>query len=446
LIVDRIVIGGGFAGLLSSVRAAQRGEKVELIERSHRLGGALRSARVGGFDLDCGAEAFSTIDPSGVNLLEELGISSLLEIPRSNAPVILTESGKIPIPRGVLGIPADLREVYSSGAISKQSYSDALIRDSKPLPEDWHSLGIRTLVSKRLGQELFNQVVAPILTSVYGPHSINCSFAEIMPSFASAIRAEGSLVGAAAKLRGNSSSTGSAVGSLRGGLHTMVDFLVQKARSLGVQITTGADEISISKLSKAWCVESETDKLRTERLTIACGPVESEKLLSKLDGGETNSRGQKQRSTRIVLALVEDESLDEFPIGSGAIVSDQVDPAIRATSHINAKWQWVQDLLEPRQHLVRFSCSRPISGQNPTVESRISDALTLICGSRPEKILDIEMTSWPSHLVETYPGFQEKNKSLIKRGQKLGVDLAGSSVSGNGLLGIIQNINNWRES
>ena len=446
MIVDRIVIGGGFAGLLSSVRAGQRGEKVKLIERSQRLGGALRSSRVGGFDLDCGAEAFSTIDPSGVALLEELGISSLMEVPRPNAPVILTDRGKLPIPRGVVGIPADLREVYSSGAISDRSYSDALISDSKPLPKNWQSLGIRTLVSKRLGQDLFDHIVAPILISVYGPHSINCSFDEIMPAFANEIRAEGSLVKAAAKLRANSSSAASAVGSLRGGLHTMVDFLVEKARSLGVEITTGADEISISKVAKAWSIENKTDKLLTERITIACGPVESENLISKIDGGETNSRGQKQRSTRIVLALVEDESLDDLPIGSGAIVSDQVDQAIRATSHINAKWQWVQDLLKPRQHLLRFSCSRPLGGQNSTVESRISDALALICGSRPEKILDIEMTSWPSHLVEIYPGYQENNKSLIQRGQKLGIDLAGSTVSGNGLLGIIQNINNWRES
>ena len=49
-----VVVGGGLAGMAAAARLAKRGHEVTLLERSHRLGGALTTEEVDGFAWDAG--------------------------------------------------------------------------------------------------------------------------------------------------------------------------------------------------------------------------------------------------------------------------------------------------------------------------------------------------------------------------------------------------------
>ena len=60
-----VVVGGGIAGLVAAARLAAAGVEVTLLERSHRLGGCVRTIPFAGRALDVGAEMMVTGPPAG---------------------------------------------------------------------------------------------------------------------------------------------------------------------------------------------------------------------------------------------------------------------------------------------------------------------------------------------------------------------------------------------
>ena len=57
---DVVVVGGGMGGLTVAHDLARAGLRVIVCEASDAVGGLLRRGRVGGIDLDLGAESFAT--------------------------------------------------------------------------------------------------------------------------------------------------------------------------------------------------------------------------------------------------------------------------------------------------------------------------------------------------------------------------------------------------
>jgi oxygen-dependent protoporphyrinogen oxidase len=441
---DRVVVGGGFAGLASALRALEGGESVTVLERDTRFGGALAHENIADIDIDSGAEALSRIGDDSGDLFTDLGLSDLVERPSSRAPVIVTGSGTTPIPRGVMGIPADLAETVTGGAITEEASDRARVLDAAPLASDWRTRSVRESVSERLGKPFLQYLVAPVMSAIYGRSSLDCSFDELLPSYADAVEKTGSLVAGAHLVRGFSPGPGSAVVTLRGGLHTVIDRLLDRVRELGGELLPGTHVSSLAREGNVWRVHTPEGTYQAPHITMAGGPASSGILLGSLGGLAEDLRATAWTGTTIGLVLVEDPHLDSFPLGSGALIAADVDPIVRATTHTNAKWDWVQQRLKPHQHILRFSCdSQPLDSSAPISEA-ISNALRTAYQSDPRHIKDVRIIHWPHHLIGVTPGYRDRSARLRERGGEQGIDIVGAMVSGNGLLGILRDIDKER--
>ena len=100
-----VVVGGGISGLLCAWELSVRGHDVRVIE-ADRVGGSVRSADLGSFPADVGAEAYSSVRPEAAMLIARLGLESVSPR-RSDARLVLSDiTARIPA-ASVLGIPSD---------------------------------------------------------------------------------------------------------------------------------------------------------------------------------------------------------------------------------------------------------------------------------------------------------------------------------------------------
>ncbi|WP_156763406.1 NAD(P)-binding protein, partial [Mycobacterium scrofulaceum] len=88
------VVGGGISGLTAAYRlrvAVGDDADITLFDPADRLGGILRTERVGGQTMDLGAEAFVLRRPEMPALLAELGLSGRQLVSTGARPLIYSQ-------------------------------------------------------------------------------------------------------------------------------------------------------------------------------------------------------------------------------------------------------------------------------------------------------------------------------------------------------------------
>jgi oxygen-dependent protoporphyrinogen oxidase len=200
-----IVVGGGIAGLTAAYDLASRGVDVTLFEAEDELGGKIRTTPFAGLPaVDCGADAFLARVPWAVQLARELGLGDELISPASGNAYLWTHGALrgIPMPN-VLGVPLDMDTLRASGVVSDAAV-DVCARDltrtvDTGMPDGDESLG--SLVRRRLGDEVLEQLVDPLLGGIYAGDADHLSLEAGAPQIAAAARADASLIRALAAQR-----------------------------------------------------------------------------------------------------------------------------------------------------------------------------------------------------------------------------------------------------
>ena len=111
-----VVVGAGVAGLTAARDLAAAGREVLVLEGSPDIGGKLRSASVAGVTVDVGAESMLARRPEGVDLARGLGLPVVH--PAATSSSVWTRGALRPLPRSVMGVPADVDQVAASGVLS----------------------------------------------------------------------------------------------------------------------------------------------------------------------------------------------------------------------------------------------------------------------------------------------------------------------------------------
>ncbi len=435
-IVDRIVVGAGLSGLLAGWRAVERGEQVIIIDRNERAGGVVQSISVAGIDVDAGAESFSTVDPSCRRLVDELGLANdVVEPYRSDARIINHVGDRYRIPHGLLGIPASLDDPALDGIISPDGLARARKLDSAPF-ELRNVLTISDLVSQRLGDEFVEKLADPVLSGVHGSSANGLLVRSVMPAVLDALVTTGSLASAVAKVRGAHPRPGAAVASLRGGLFRLVDNLTKFLREKGVVFQQNCEVIHLDRGESRWNLQTSRGVMSSNFLTIAGGVTTTHNLLSSVDNLETAHRSTGAVSVSLVMLAVKSAQLSTFPIGSGALLVPHSACVAKATTHVNAKWKWVDELLPDGQHLVRLSYGRDgnIPGGNLT-ETAVKD-VSYLYESTDAIVLDSIRVDWTDGLYQRSPDSSPLVDEIVRIARLNDIEICGPFLTGNGLMGI----------
>ena len=385
---DFSVVGGGVAGLVVARRLAVSGASVTVHEASDRLGGTVARHEVGGITLDAGAESFAVRGGAVAALLAELGLADDIVAPAPGPAWLQPAIGDaVPLPAtALLGIPSDPLAADVVRVVGRAAAERAAELDARPLDDVPATLG--ALVRARLGEEMLDRLVTPVVHGVHSQHPDELPVARAHPGLADAVVSAGSLSGAVARLR-SAAPPGAAVAGIRGGINRLVPALADDLARRGGEVRLGERVSDLAALHG--------------RVVVAAPGVATP--------------AAPGRRIDLVTLVVEQEELDAAPRGTGLLVAAGAPVRARALTHATAKWQWLRDAAAGR-HVIRLSYDA--TPEDPVAAAR-ADAEVLL-GVELPVVVDAALVSWVRPPAASPPG---------------DMTVVGETVAGSGLAGIV---------
>ncbi|AKS34700.1 protoporphyrinogen oxidase [Mycolicibacterium goodii] len=247
------VVGGGISGLVAAYRLRQAAgphADITLLDPADRLGGILRTERVGGQWLDVGAEAFVVRRPEMPALLAELGLAGR-QLSTSGARPLIYSAGRLhPLPQGTLqGIPAQASSVL--GLVDDATVAQILDERTRPLR--WRpgsDPSVADTVGDRFGIQVVHRSVDPLLTGVYAGSSATIGLRSAVPTLAAALDRGAPSLTDAVRAALPPPSTGSVFGALDGGYRVLLEELQRRAAVRWAQVTA----VRIDRDANGWAV------------------------------------------------------------------------------------------------------------------------------------------------------------------------------------------------
>lgn len=481
---DVLVIGGGLAGLTSAYTLQKQGARVAVIEERGRPGGLICSGRFGDFTFDIGAEAFAAGATEVKDLCGELGLP--LVAPRGKSWIFHHEragnpEGALPIPHGMLGIPASLDDPGIVGALSESEMERAR-QDLTMGPEvGADETTVSGLVTARLGEAVLEKVVAPVAGGIHSASTDRLNVDTVLRGLRPALKEHGSLVKAVASLRGLKPGK-PAVLAPEGGMFRLVEALTQRIEEGGGLILSHVRALDLAPIankpdaeagaaaefnqpgSAGWKVTvsntksgptpgaspiniGETLTVTVPRVVVALPGYLAAPMLRKVPGIEVGQLPQGGPIAHVTL-FVDCPALDAHPRGSGMLVqrpsSEDIENGCvgaKAITHYTSKWPWAEEAAGEGRHLLRVSYGWANGPEIPvSVEGALQDASRLLgVEISPDQLLGSMIIHWDGSLPPFTPKHREMTAKLLEKVRVFpGLELAGSWVAGSGIAAVVR--------
>ena len=171
------VIGGGITGLSAAYEAVQRARQrrlhldVTVLEAASRIGGKVLTETREGALLEGGPDSFVTTKPGVLELVSELGLSGeLLKTDPAKSGVFVYSGGRLhPLPLGGGFWPKRLLPWLGSGLLSWGAKARIALEPWMPALEGDQDESLADFTRRRLGAELLDKLVGPVLAGSRGP-------------------------------------------------------------------------------------------------------------------------------------------------------------------------------------------------------------------------------------------------------------------------------------
>lgn len=346
-----MVVGGGVAGLVAARGLAATGRDVLLLEGSPQVGGKLRSAEVAGLTVDVGAEAMLARRPEGLALAEEVGAEVVHPTPATSA--VWSRGALRAMPRSLMGVPFDLDQLTASGVLSAEGLARAGAETDSPVDGD---VSVGDLVAARLGDELVDRLVEPLLGGVYAGHARRISAAAAVPQLLAMAR-RGSLLEQAS---GIPASAAPVFAALPGGMGRLPDLVVDGG---GFEVRTSATVRALRRTSSGWALTvgptTSAETVEADAVVLATPATATARLLGEVVPEAATELATVEAASVAVVTLafrardVPDALFDR----SGFLVPPVERRTIKASTFSFAKWAWVRDL-DPDVVVLRTSLGR----------------------------------------------------------------------------------------
>ncbi len=342
-----MVVGGGISGLAAAHRigGALPESDVLVLEAAPRLGGALRSAEVGGVVVDVGAEALLNRRPEAVRLAREVGLADDLVHPAATTPHLWSRGRLVPMPRTMMGVPLDLRGL--DGVLSKQGVARAALDAVLPptvLGE--HDISVGDLVEGRLGAEVVDRLVEPLLGGVYAGHARELSARAAVPAVVALLERDRSLSRAAAAGAVPTDGPGAVpvFAGVVGGVTRLVDALTGTSTA-ELRAGTTVRELA-HRAGGGWrLVVGPTrapEVIEADGVVLATPARPTARLLADVvPSAAAQLAAIEYASMAVVTLAFRVHHFPEVP-GSGFLVPPVDGRAVKASTFSFAKWDWVR--------------------------------------------------------------------------------------------------------
>lgn len=439
-----VVIGGGVAGLSAAWFAARSRPdlRITVLEASDRLGGKLRTEQIGGLAVDTGAESFLLTRPEARALARDLGLADEIEPQAASAASLWIGDRLRPIPAGqVMGVPTDLHALAAADLISVPGLARIPLDRILPPIDITEDVAVGDLVRRRIGAEVVDRLVEPLLGGVYAGHAGQLSLTATMPGLASAIRRRGSLLAAAAEVAARPRASGPAFATIRGGMGRLVEAL---SVGSGATIRRHAPVAALRRTRSGWQVEvggSEPTVLSADGVIVATPASEMAALLRGVAPFAAAQIGAVPYAQVAVITFLLSQGSGRLPGGSGFLVPPTEGRLVKASTFSSQKWRSLGDAAGEgavlRCSIGRFGEEEALQRSDDELASAAWAELRQATGLRGRPT-DSRVTRWSPALPQYLVGHPDRVVQIrdAVRGMP-GLALAGAALDGVGVPAVI---------
>ena len=446
-----VVVGGGISGLAAAWRLSRLRHDVEItvLESAACVGGKLRVSEIEGVSLDAGAESMLSVRPEGVGLIREIGLGDDLVVPEDATPRLLIDDRLLPLPAGlVMGVPTDLTALARSGVLSAQALARLPLDHVMPGRDMGDDVSFGDYVARRLGIEVVDRLVSPLLLGVYADNAVNVSMRAAAPRLFEAARKERSLLAAARRVRGSGTGDRSSVfAGIRGGVGRLPIVLAERLRATGVTVHTETTVRELRRAAQGWELvvgsAAEPAIVRADAVVIATPAPSAYKLLR---GHSVQAEAElseiETTSVAVVTLLYREEDLPggDLPEGSGYLVPPSAGRSVKAATFAAHKWGWIDDQTAPRG-LVPVRCSLGHAGDVEVLQrddaelTRLAtDDLAFVNRLGRARPVASSVTRWGGGLPRYRPGHVARAELIVDAVQQVpGLTVCGATYDGVGI-------------
>lgn len=339
-----VVIGAGIAGLAAAHRLLGSGARVTVLEAADRVGGKLLPGEIAGVRVDLGAESMLARRPEALALAREAGLGARLQPPATATASIWTRGALRPMPKGhVMGVPGAAAAL--TGVLSDEGLA-RIERDADlPRTEVGDDVAVGEYVAARLGREVVDRLVEPLLGGVYAGDAYRISMRSAVPQLFQAARSHVSLTEGVREIQARAAAgrqTGPVFMGIEGGVGTLPLAVADSVRARGGEIRTGT---RVSELRReadgGWRVAAGERVLRADAVIVAVpAPAAAELLRAESPEAAAGLRGIEYASMALVTLAYRRAGLN-LPGGSGFLVPPVDGRTIKASTFASQKWGWI---------------------------------------------------------------------------------------------------------
>ncbi|KPI10457.1 protoporphyrinogen oxidase [Actinobacteria bacterium OK074] len=355
-----VVIGGGIAGLAAAHRLLDRGVRVTVLEASDRVGGKLLPGEIAGVRVDFGAESMLARRPEAVALARETGLTDRLQPPATSTASLWTRGALRPFPKGhVMGVPGTASAL--AGVLSEEGLA-RIERDADlPRTEVGDDVAVGEYVAARLGREVVDRLIEPMLGGVYAGDAYRLSMRAAVPQLFAVARTHTSLTEGVrelqAKMAANPQTAGSVFMGIEGGIGQLPLAVAESVRARGGEIRLNTPVLGLRRTADGWEVRTDGRALAVAAVVVAApAPVAAALLAAESPDAAAELRAVEYASMALVTLAYRRADV-RLPEGSGFLVPPVDGRTIKASTFSSQKWGWVAEE-DPDVLVLRTSVGR----------------------------------------------------------------------------------------
>ena len=331
-----------------------------VLEASDRVGGKLLPGEIAGARVDLGAESMLARRPEAVALARAVGLDGRLQPPATATASLWTRGALRPMPKGhVMGVPGTAAAL--SGVLSEEGLA-RIERDADlPRTEVGEDVAVGEYVAARLGREVVDRLVEPLLGGVYAGDAYQISMRSAVPQLFQAARTHDSLTEAVREIQAKAvaaQQTGPVFMGIEGGVGSLPLAVAESVRKRGGEILTDTPVTELRREGPSgWRVVAGDRVLHADAVVVAAPAPAAAALLRAEAPAAAAELAAVEYASMALVTLAYRRSEVTLPEGSGFLVPPVDGRTIKASTFASQKWGWIAEA-NPEVLVLRTSVGR----------------------------------------------------------------------------------------